>query len=115
MPGLATAYLAPESSEFSRLAIGEIYKAFNAYAGGVGEILGVGLFAGVWTVMLSVHLLRTGYRKLGVSGIAAAILLFSTLLSVIGIESPIMLTLSGIFWQCWTFALAVSLLRRPAR
>ncbi len=114
MPGLATAYLAPDATEITRQTIGEIYKAFNAYAGGVGEILGVGLFAGVWTLILSAHLWRTGYRKLGIAGIAAAVLLFSTVLSVIGIESPIMLTLSGIFWQFWTFALAVSLLRRPA-
>lgn len=114
MPGLATAYLAPEASDVTKQVIGEVYKAFNAYAGGVGEILGVGLFAGIWTVILSKHLLHTGYRKLGVSGMVAAVLLFSTLLSVIGIESPIMLTLSGIFWQLWIFALAVSLLRRPA-
>jgi hypothetical protein len=114
MPGLATAYLAPEASDITRQVIGEIYKAFNAYLGGLGEILGVGLFAGVWTVFLSTHLLRSGYRKLGIAGMVAAALLFSTLLSVIGIESPVMLTLSGIFWQLWTFSLAVTLLRRPA-
>lgn len=112
MPGLAAAYLAPEASDITRQSVGEIYKAFNAYAGGVGEILGVGLFAGVWTVILSMHLLRSGNRKLGIAGILAAILLFSTLLSVIGIESPILLTLSGIYWQFWTFALAVSLIRQ---
>lgn len=115
MPVLAAAYLAPETSDVSKQAIGEIYKAFNAYAGGVGEILGVGLFTGVWTALLSIHLWRTGYLKLAMSGMVAAVLLLSTLLSVIGIESPVMLTLSGIFWQLWTFALAVALLRVPSK
>jgi hypothetical protein len=114
MPGLAAAYLAPDTSDVAKQAIGEIYKAFNAYAGGVGEILGVGLFAGIWTALLSIHLWRTGYLKLAMSGMVAAVLLLSTLLSVIGIESPVMLTLSGIFWQLWTLALAVSLLRAPS-
>jgi hypothetical protein len=115
MPGLAAAYLAPETSDVAKEAISEIYKAFNAYAGGVGEILGVGLFAGIWTALLSIRLWSSGYFKLGMSGMVAAILLLSTLLSAIGIESPVMLTVSGIFWQLWTFALAVSLLRAPSK
>jgi hypothetical protein len=36
----------------------------------------------------------------------------STLLSVVGIESPIILTLSGILWQFWTFALAIVIWRK---
>lgn len=112
MPGLATAYTAPGASEATQSAIGVVYEAFNAYAGGVGEILGVGLFAGIWTLLLSAALLRSGSPILGVAGIAAAFLLFSTLLSVVGIESPILLTASGIVWQFWTLALAVMLWRK---
>ncbi|TAG19980.1 MAG: hypothetical protein EAZ40_10190, partial [Rhodobacterales bacterium] len=83
-----------------------------AYAGGVGEILGVGLFAGLWTLILSSALIGAGSRILGWAGIFAALLLFTTLPSVVGIENPILLTLSGIVWQIWTFALAVQLWRR---
>ncbi len=114
MPGLAVAYAAPDATEAGRAAIEVVYLAFNAYAGGVGELMGVGLFAGLWTVTLSIALLRLGARVLGLSGFAAAALLFSTLPSVIGIEHPLLLTASGILWQLWTFALAVWHLRRSA-
>ena len=112
MPALATSFVDPATSEGSRAALAAIYEAFNAYAGGVGEILGVGLFAGTWTILISAALIRSGLRILGSAGVAAAILLFSTLPSVIGVESPVLLTLSGIVWQLWTFALAIFLWRR---
>jgi hypothetical protein len=112
MPGLAAAYTAADATHAMQAAIAVVYEALNAYAGGVGEILGVGLFAGVWTLVLSATLLNSGARILGLSGIAAAALLFSTLPSVVGIESPVLLTLSGIVWQFWTLALAIRLWRR---
>lgn len=112
MPGLAMAYTAPETDAAARAAIGVVYEAFNAYAGGVGEILGVGLFAGLWTLMLSLALIATGSRILGGAGIFAALMLFTTLPSVIGIENPILLTLSGIVWQIWSLAFAIQLWRR---
>lgn len=109
MPGLAVAYTNPEATEATKDAIAVVYEAFNAYAGGIGELLGVGLFAGVWTVLISVALVRLGggARLIGLAGFVAAAGLFSTLPSVVGIESPILLTLSGILWQLWTAVLAV--------
>ncbi len=113
MPGLAAAYVDPAASAGTRDAIAVVYGALNAYAGGVGEVLGVGLFAGLWTVLIAVALLPLGRgaRRIGYAGFAAAALLFSTLPSVVGIESPLLLTLSGILWQLWTATLAVWLLR----
>ncbi|MEO0391321.1 MAG: hypothetical protein AAF218_10335, partial [Pseudomonadota bacterium] len=64
-----------------------------------------------WTILLSLVLLRQGRRWLGLAGLVAAALLLSTLLTVVGIESPLMLTLSGILWQFWTLALAIVLWR----
>lgn len=113
MPALAAAWVAPETTEAARAAIAVVFDAFNAYAGGVGELLGVGLFAGSWTVLISVALMRLGgaARALGLAGLGAAAMLFSTLPSVLGVESPVLLTLSGILWQLWTAALAVWLWR----
>lgn len=112
MPGLAAAYSAPGVDSATQAAIGIVYQAFNAYAGGVGEILGVGLFAGLWTLILSSALITSGSRILGWAGIFSALMLFSTLPSVIGIENPILLTLSGIIWQFWTLGFAIQLWRR---
>jgi hypothetical protein len=112
MPGLATAYTDPAATPATKDAIAVVYEAFNAYAGGLGELLGVGLFAGIWTIVISVAVLRQGWTVIGYSGLVAAVLLLSTLLSVVGIESPIMLTLSGILWQFWTLALAITIWRK---
>lgn len=112
MPGLAAAYTDPSATPETIAAIEVVYGAFNAYAGGVGELLGVGLFAGVWTIVISVAVLRMGWTWMAYAGFGAAALLFSTLLSVVGIESPVMLTLSGILWQFWTLALAISIWRK---
>jgi len=112
MPGLATAYTDPTATPATRDAIAVVYEAFNAYAGGLGELIGVGLFAGIWTILISVAALRRGWKVIGYAGFGAAALLLSTLLSVVGIESPIILTLSGILWQFWTFALAITLWRK---
>ena len=62
--------------------------------------------------MISVAVLRQGWTVIGYSGLGAAVLLLSTLLSVVGIESPIMLTLSGVLWQFWTLALAITIWRK---
>ena len=112
MPSLAAAYTDPAASPATRDAIAVVYEAFNAYAGGVGELMGVGLFAGVWTIVISVAALRLGWTVIGYAGFGAAALLLSTLLSVVGIESPILLTLSGILWQFWTLALAITIWRK---
>jgi hypothetical protein len=115
MPALAIAWVAPETTEPMRAAISVTFDALNAYAGGVGELIGVGLFAGTWTVLLSAALLRRGNAKMGWFGLIAAAGLFSTLPSVLGIENAILLTASGILWQTWTAALAVTLWREAGR
>jgi hypothetical protein len=112
MPGLAAAYTDPAATPATKDAIAVVYEAFNAYAGGVGELLGVGLFAGIWTIVISVAVLRQGWTVIGYAGLGAAVLLLSTLLSVVGIESPVMLTLSGVLWQFWTLALAITIWRK---
>jgi Domain of unknown function (DUF4386) len=111
MPGLATTWADPATTDATRDALAVVYQAFNAYAGGVGELLGVGLMTGAFTVVLSVALLRDGARLTGYAGIGAAALLFATLLSAVGIESPLVLTLSGILWQFWSVAVAIHLWR----
>ena len=115
MPALAAAWVAPETSEATRAAISVTFDALNAYAGGVGELIGVGLFAGIWTVLLSAALLRRGWRATGLFGLVAAGGLLATVPSVLGIEIPALPTLSGIAWQLWTAALAVALWREAGR
>jgi len=114
MPGLAVAYTDPAATDATKAAIEVVQSAFNAYAGGVGELLGVGLFTGTWTILVSAALVRFGggARLLGYAGFLGAALLLLTLLSLVGFESPVLLTLSGIYWQIWAAAVAIWHLRR---
>jgi Domain of unknown function (DUF4386) len=109
MPGLAAAYTNPEASAVTKDTIAVVFDAFNAYAGGVGETLGVGIFTGLWTLLVSVALMRLGggARVIGLVGLVAAAGLLLTLLSVFGVENPLFLTVSGAIWQVWAVTLAV--------
>jgi hypothetical protein len=49
MPGLATAYVADGADKAS---IATLFQTLNAYAGGIGEVVGVGLVSGVLTLLL---------------------------------------------------------------
>lgn len=111
MPGLAVAWTDPAPAAETKAAIGVVYAAFNAYAGGVGEALGVGLFTGVWTLLLSLALFRRGARVLGAVGTVAGLGLLATLLSVIGVENPVLPTGAGMLWQFWTLGVAWHLWR----
>jgi hypothetical protein len=113
MPALATAYIDPQASTATRDAIAVAYEAFNNYAGGVGEILGVTLLAGIWTALLSFVLLRSAHvpRWIGYFGLVAALLLVVGAADVYGVELGPILIVQGVVWQFWMLALGVRLLR----
>lgn len=117
MPALATAYTDPQASAATRDAIGVTFAAFNDYAGGVGEALGVMLLAGLWTALISLALLRSRQfpRWLGGFGLVAAALLLVGLAGVYGIELGPILIIQGLVWQFWMLALGIVLLRASAR
>ena len=58
-----------------RAAIAVVYQAFNAYAGGVGELLGVGLFAGALDAAAVGRAAAQRGARAGLAGFAAAALL----------------------------------------
>ena len=59
MPALATLYIDPTISTGTRESIAVVYLALNDYAGSVGEVLGVSLFAGLWLAIVSLRILQT--------------------------------------------------------
>jgi hypothetical protein len=72
------------------------------------------LFAGVWTVLIALVLLRTVVlpRWLGWTGIVAGLVLLAGFVEVFGVEvGGVYLTVSGFGWQIWLLALAVVLFR----
>ena len=116
MPFLAEIYADPASSPVTRGAVEVAYTAFNEYAGGVGELLGVALTGAVWVGLTSVALLRSGRfpRWLGLLGLLAAALLLPGLLSVVGLDvGSLFAVVGGNVLLIWMLALAVVLFRSP--
>ncbi len=114
MPALANSYVDPAATSGTRDTIAVVYDAFNRYAGGIGENLGVMLFAGVWTVLIALVLLRTARlpRWVGWSGIVAGLVLLAGFAEVFGVDvGGVYLTVSGFGWQIWLLALAVVVFR----
>lgn len=114
MPALASSYVDPQASPATRDAIAVVYDAFNNYAGGVGETVGVALLSGLWTVLISVVALRRNTilpRWLGVFGLVAAALLVVAVAGAYGVDLGPILFIQGVVWQFWMLALAIVLLR----
>ena len=114
MPVLAEAFVAPGADQAQ---ISLVFEMLNAWAGGIGEILGVGLFGGLWTIVVGIAVLATRERFSGVAGwfaILGGASLFLTIPAGYGVDmSPATLTITNIFWQFSLLAVAIWALRSP--
>ncbi len=113
MPVLAELYLEPGTGAATRRTISVLYEAFNAYAGGVGEILGVQLFGGLLFGLISVALVRSGRFPswIGYAGIVVSVLLMAGLVELLGVDPGPLLIVNVTALQLWMLALAAVLLR----
>jgi len=117
MPVLAKQYVDPTTSEATREAISVTYTMLNEYAGAVGEVLGVSLFAAMWVILLSVVILQTGAlpRWVAYFGFIAGAGLASSLLEVFGVDMGAFITATVTLIHFWFWAVAAVLLRRNNR
>ncbi len=109
MPVLAQLYTSASATPESQATISVVYEMLNAYAGGVGELLGVSLFAVIWLTLISILIIRKPEWPswLGYFGFAAAATLFLVLLEVVGIDMGPMITISVSMLQFWMLAAAI--------
>jgi Domain of unknown function (DUF4386) len=114
MPGLAAIYNAPGVSETTRTTVEITYQTLNSYAGGVGEVLGVGLFAALWLGSLAIATLRSGAlpRWLGLFGLLATAALLGGLVELFGVDLGALITVSTSLIQLWFLAAGLVLLSR---
>jgi len=107
MPLLAADYAIEPSSVHLT-----VFKAINAYGGGIGEILGVGLFAGLWAVLWSIDVIRNKSlpRWWGIIGVLAGFLVMAPLVEAIGFDlgAGIIASTAGV--QLWWLGLGLYLL-----
>ena len=114
MPVLARLYTNPAVSENFKESINMVYEMLNAYAGGIGELLGVSLFASIWLVLISMLLIRTSRwpNWLGYFGLVVAASLLLNLLEMVGIDMGAMISVSETLQHFWMLATAIVLLRK---
>ena len=86
----------------------------NACAEGIGELLGVSLFASIWLVLISILLLRSSHwpNWLGYFGLIVAASLHLNLLEIIGIDMGAIITVSETLQHFWMLATAIVFLRK---
>jgi Domain of unknown function (DUF4386) len=117
MPALATLYTDPTISKGTRESIAVVYRALNDYAGSVGEVLGVSLFAGLWLAIVSVRILQTRIlpRWLGFLGLVSATLLAVQLARLFGVDLGAFISVSVSVLQLWFLAMGIILVAKAAK
>jgi len=117
MPELAGLWQSA-TTEDQRVSIDVVFEALNSYGGTIGEILGVGIFAFVAILLLSVITLREGSlpRWIGVFGVIAALGVLAGATELLGIDpGPIVVTTGTTLVQLWFLAVGIWLLVRGRR
>jgi Domain of unknown function (DUF4386) len=117
MPALATLYTDPQLSTATRESIAVVYRALNDYAGSVGEVLGVSLFAGLWLAIVSMQILQTKIlpRWLGFLGLVSATLLGVQLARLFGVDLGAFISISVSVFQLWLLAMGSVLITSAAK
>jgi hypothetical protein len=117
MPALATLYTDPTISTSTRESISVVYHALNEYAGSVGEVLGVSLFAGLWLAIVSVRILQTRIlpRWLGFLGLVSATLLAVQLARLFGVDLGAFISVSVSVLQLWFLAIGIVLVTKASK
>jgi hypothetical protein len=115
MPVLATQYQAADSA--GQAVISSVYTAFNAYAGGVGEILGVFLLSGTSVAFLAAALWAKldMPRWLAALAWATALALFFLSLELFGLDLSAFIAPLSVVYMVWMVCLGVYLIRRAKK
>lgn len=112
MPVLATQYQSADAA--GQTVISTVYTAFNAYAGGVGEVLGVFLLSATSIALLASAMWSTGGvpRWLAWMAWATSAGLFFLSLELFGLNLSAFIAPFSILYMVWMVALGVHLIRR---
>lgn len=111
-PSLAYAYSTAEDSQ--RVQIAAIFDAINSYGGGIGEALGVSIFAAIWVYRIGdaarhnpivpVYLTRATFLLAG--------LMMIPVVELFGFDLGPALMLTGTLFHFWLIAFGILTIRR---
>lgn len=106
MPILAAQHATADAA--GRAMLEASFTALNAYAGAVGELLGVQLTSGLWFLGLGAALLRTGHRWLGAWGLANGALFLAITLRLAIPAAAALQSVAVPLTLLWLVALAIA-------
>jgi Domain of unknown function (DUF4386) len=106
MPVLSQAHAVADAAGKERIEL--VFTALNAYGGGVGELLGVSLFAGMALLALTLGaaVRRSAPRWLTALGLAAVLVQLSTILPSVGIPLAAPVAMAVTLTTFWMWGLA---------
>jgi hypothetical protein len=112
MPTLAKSHASGDAATQSTTE--QIFNAVNAYGGGIGELLGVALFGGLWLLFAMIAAVRNAQLPLWLSvlGLIAALMQLALFLPALGIASPVPVAIAVTIFVIWLLAFTVVLARR---
>lgn len=107
MPELAIAHAQADASQ--RLVIERVFQAVHAYGGGIGELLGVGLFMALSVGIVAIAALkrRSLPAPLALLGVLCAAMLLSMLLPALGLGLKLPIAIIVTTLTVWMLALGV--------
>jgi hypothetical protein len=111
MPDLADKYVAAAAAGESTDSLVATFDALNSFGGAVGEVLGVGIFASIAVIAISLALRAAGSTPMWVVnlGLVAGVSLISSAVEIFGIDVGFLLTVSVTILQLWFLAVAFTL------
>jgi hypothetical protein len=109
MPILAAQHATADAA--GRAMLEASFTALNAYAGAVGELLGVQLTSGLWFAGIGLALLRAGHRWMGAWGVACGLLFLAITLRLALPEAAALQMVAIPVTLLWFAALAVTFAR----
>jgi Domain of unknown function (DUF4386) len=112
MPELAVAHAQADASQ--RAVIERVFQAVNAYGGGIGELLGVGLFMSFSVGIVAIAALKRHSlpAPLALLGIACAAMLLSMLMPALGLGLKLPIAIIVTMLTVWMLALGVWMLMK---
>jgi hypothetical protein len=117
MPVLARFYVASDATQPTKETISILYELLNSYAGGVGELLGVSLFAVLWLILICVIIVRNSEWPswLGYFGFITSTFLLLNFLEVLGVDLGPMITISVALLHLWLLTTAIVFFKKALR
>jgi Domain of unknown function (DUF4386) len=110
MPALAVSYAAADAP--TRATFEAVFNALNSYGGGIGELLGVALFGGLWLLIAMIAAIQSKCLPLWLSafGIVAALLQIALVAPALGVATPVPVAMAVTVFVLWLIAFAGQLL-----